>query len=131
MTHQDFQQVAHLLPETFTQLVTVIGFQAALQLVQRMGGTSFPLGKHRVVHFSLSEIIGEKLALRLETAFKGQRTLYIPKCDQAIRQLRNQLIRQQFDELSQHQNAIKVVKQLAREHRITERWVWEILNKAP
>lgn len=128
--YEAFLKNKHLLPETFTQLVTVIGFLPAFQLVQRLGGTSIPLGAKTVLHFSLTEIMGEDLATRLETAFKGQRKLYIPKCDQVIRQLRNQLIRTQFDDATIHekQSAMSVVKRLAREYQMTERWIWEILN---
>lgn len=133
----DFDRLQHLLPPSFAQILTIVGIEAAFKLVDKLGGTSFPIGQNRrqtgkVLHFALAEIIGEELASRVETAFLGQREIYIPKCDALKRELRNAAIRAEFDELttrSQHRiKPMLAAKNLARAYHISERWVWEILN---
>lgn len=64
------------------------------------------------------------------------RTRYIPNCAAALRAVRNRAIHDRFDQLtSQSSNPVyssnEAVALLAREHRISDRRVWDILKVLP
>ena len=133
----DFKDLVDLLPPAFAEVVYLIGTHAAFELVSYYGGTTFPIGQNKrkagkLLHFALAEVVGEQNASRIETAFCGKRELYIPKCDNVLRRLRNREIRREFDELTTRKKypikPMLAAKNLAREWNISERWVWEILN---
>lgn len=133
----DFAALQHLMPATFAGVVEIVGVKAAYELVLKYRGTSFKIGQNqrkggRALHFCLAEIVGEEAAGRIETALAGQRELYIPKCDKALRELRNRQIRRQFDELTTQKpypmTATLASRNLAHEYNLTGRMINEIVN---
>ena len=100
MTEQDFEDVKHLLPHSVVAMITVIGLEAAFHMVKVWGGTNYPISNRRrntrqsrILHEQLVEDIGEEAAGRLERAYVGQPFLAIPRCWDAMRELRNRFIR--------------------------------------
>ncbi|EFC86930.1 hypothetical protein NEIMUCOT_06660, partial [Neisseria mucosa ATCC 25996] len=96
MTEQDFEDVKHLLPHSVVAMITVIGLEAAFHMVKVWGGTNYPISNRRrntrqsrILHAQLVEDIGEEAAGRLERAYVGQPFLAIPRCWDAMRELRN------------------------------------------
>lgn len=133
---QDFAAVAHLLPESVMAVVTLIGAEPTLALLRAYGGTTFPVSRNitragKATHAALAEVVGEKAADRLCEAFGSQQRLWLPKCENAVRELRHRKIRRQFDELTtkDRMSASWAVQNLATAHRLTDRTIWDILKK--
>jgi len=110
MTEQDFEDVKHLLPQSVVAMITVIGLEATFHMVKVWGGTNYPISNRRrntrqsrILHAQLVEDIGEEAAGRLERAYAGQPFLAIPRCWDAMRELRNRFIRRQYDAMSAEQ----------------------------
>lgn len=91
----------HLLPEGFRELVRVLGFAAAMRLIQRRGG--IPLRVPKRVDWSapspaalaLLDDLGSAEALSKLVDWAGGSTLYyIPKYDAVARQLRHEQVRE-------------------------------------
>lgn len=137
LNQDDFVDLKHLLPPSFAGLVEMIGLAMAFELVEKFGGTTFPIGKNKtnqgkVLHHLLAEIIGEDNADKIEIALNGQRELYVPKCQVALLTCRNREIRRQFDELTTRPNypmtGVCAVNNLAREYHLSARQIWNIVN---
>ncbi len=133
---QDFEAVRHLLPESVMAMVTLIGAEPTLQLLRAYGGTTFPVSRNikkagQATHAALAEVVGDKAADKLCTAFGHQQKLWLPRCDKAVRELRHRKIRRQFDELTgkDGMTAFWAVQNLAGAHRLTDRTVWDILKE--
>lgn len=137
LTEKDFAELADLLPPMFVQTVELIGLEAAFKLVEKLGGTFVPVSANKRqqgkdLHAFLVEVLGseEKVEI-LETAYFAARGLYIPKCDDVLRELRNRCIRRAFDELTQQElpmSARLAVRNLALEFKLTERRIWDIVG---
>lgn len=135
-TEQDFAELKHLLPSSFASLITVAGSEAAFTLVRRLPGTHFPIGKNQTgagkrLFAALAEIVGEEAAEKISRAYATERKIWIPKCQDAVLEMRNRLIRRQFDELTAdgRMGAQLAVRNLALAHSLTERWVWQITKE--
>ena len=136
-TEQDLSQLRHLLPPTFEQLILVAGEEAAFTLVRRYSGTHIPVGQNKtkagkMLHAALTEAVGEEIALKIEAAYATQRKIYIPKCESAVLELRDRLIRRQYDDfvLNHRMSDTLAINNLAREHDLTDRQIRNILKKA-
>lgn len=90
----DFSSVKHHLPSSALELVDVLGWPAAMRLVSLFGGVSLSgnSGRARVrtggVHKMLREALTEDEVKKLIRHF-GCEGFYIPRCDVALRELRN------------------------------------------
>ncbi|MDF0604649.1 DNA transposition protein [Neisseriaceae bacterium TC5R-5] len=121
------------LPETMRLVAKLIGVPETLQLVQTLGGTTFPISKNhspagRLRFAALVDVIGEKAANKLTKHFGGD-VLYIPRCSQAVRQARNQQLVRDFDALlDQGLGANESVSVLAMRYRLSDRMIWRILK---
>ena len=136
LSPQQFADLAHLLPESFIALITVVGAEAAFTLLKHYAGTTIPVGRNRtragrLLHAALTEVLDEECATRLEEAYAGQRKLWIPKCDDALRELRDRFIRHQFDVLTtqNRMTATCAVNNLAAAHRLSDRHIWALLKR--
>lgn len=122
-----------LLPESARLIASLVGLPRALKLVDTWGGTTFPISKNKTrdgqIRFEvLTETVGIEAAQILTRHFGGE-VLAIPRCAAAMRELRYRDIRRAFDTLSRDYPASHAVNQLARQHEMTERWVWYILKR--
>lgn len=138
LNQHDFEQLIHLLPPSFASIVAIVGAEKGFALVEKYRGTSFKIGQNRrkqgkVLHFMLAEVVGDECASQIEIALHGQRELYIPKCDALQKALRDCAIRQQFDELTTQKPYPMLgnlaAKNLAQQYNLSERWIWEIVNR--
>lgn len=139
LNQKDLAELKHLLPPSFFNVMTIIGLEKTFLLVQKFGGTCFRIGQNKrkagqILHFCLAEQVGEEAATRIETALAGQRELYIPKCDQVLRELRNRQMRREFDELTTRSmypmTGVMAANNLARAYHLSTRQVWTIVNAA-
>ena len=137
-SEDDFRDVQHLIPEAFWAVVRVVGVSNAWDLVRHWGGTFFPVGQNRrgagkKLHAVLVEIVGtEELVQQLETMYLAERGFYVPKCEDAFREMRDRAIRRDFDRLTGQKlypmKAYLAVRNLALDYGLTERRVWEIMK---
>ena len=113
------------LPETVRDLVSLIGMQSTLRLVDSFGGLTIlvPKGDERrgiIGRESLIEVVGRRCADRLIERYGGTR-LYVASCRRAILALRDRSICSSYP--------VRSVKELAIEHGLSDRQVWAILKK--
>lgn len=126
-------EVQHLLPEIAQLIATLVGLPKALKLIETWGGTTFPVSKNKrregqIRYEALAEVVGIEGADRLTQHFGGE-VLSIPRCAVAMREVRDRMLRAEFDVLTREHPAGHAVNQLARQYQLTERWVWMILKK--
>lgn len=128
----DFKQVEAYLPEVVKEMVAIIGFPATERVIKQFGGVSFSfsLGQHYFPR--LVEVIGVELAHQLRTHFKSE-WLYIPRCETALRVLRNRRFQVEFHALKQQKqiSANLAMLELCPKYGISERHGWAILAQAP
>lgn len=132
--------VRQYLPASALELIDVIGEADAATLIDKLGGTTFPMprgarhnkdGETRL--FMLAEVIGITAANVLVKRYAAT-DLYIPMCRTAINKLRELRIKQKFDQLT-HRHAATVytareaVPLLAREYKMCDRTIWRILKR--
>lgn len=128
------------LPESAQNLVRLIGMAKAVQLIDQLGGTTFPVSKSKtrlgqLRYELLSDAVGVDAADILTKEYGGE-MLYIPNCVAALRAVRNRAIHARFDELTNPASnptysSNEAVALLAREHRLSDRRVWDILKVLP
>lgn len=124
------------LPSSAQNLIRLIGLPNTMQLVNEFGGTTFPVAvgttsKGQARFEMLAEVIGTEAADIL-TAEYAREHLYIPNCKAAMRKARDRAIHGRFDALSmQGYSSNAAVAELAREHNLSDRRVWEILKVLP
>ena len=130
----DIAQVEALLPRQILDIARAVGMPTAMRLVEELGGTSweFAKGSNRnglIRVAALADILGEEAARRL-TQHMGGEKIYIPRCADALRRLRDLTIHRRFEQaIREGVSANAVVAALAREFKLSDRWVWEILKQ--
>lgn len=112
---------------TVKMLISLIGEAAALRMmdVKNFGGGRFDFPKSEVglgaqTFAALAEVVGMANAQRLCKHFGGE-CLYIPNLSNHYREERNRRIVTAY-------NAGSTVRELMREHEISDRWVHHILK---
>lgn len=88
------------LPSTIQTIVDIIGHGPAMELVRALGGQNFrfPARRDGANWEALVEIIGERMAIKLQTRFAGTET-YIAVCQLALRADRNRRMIARYDAL--------------------------------
>lgn len=130
----DLDQVEALLPRQILDIARAVGMPTAMRLVDELGGTSweFAKGSNRnglIRVAALADILGEDAA-RLLTQHMGGEKIYIPRCAEALRRLRDLEIHRQFEQaVRAGVSANAAVAELARSNKLSDRWVWEILKQ--
>ncbi|WP_260466783.1 Mor transcription activator family protein [Pandoraea apista] len=128
----DLSAVKDELPEFVKLLIRVVGMEATIKLIKRLGGTTLLVAKRRsrqgeASYELLAEVIGSEAADRMTAHFGGD-LLYIPNCANAIRLLRDRSIRADFDGLTREHSAIAAVVKLAQRTGLSDRQIWRILK---
>ncbi|BCL49824.1 MULTISPECIES: Mor transcription activator family protein [Citrobacter] len=131
----DLERVKALLPETVLHIAELIGFPATAALLKAFGGSTFPIGKGlralgvqrvRLLH----EAVGEENALILMKNLGGER-VYLPRCDAALRKLRNMAFLQEFDALrNQGTSSLRAMTELCPKYGFSDRFAWELVSMA-
>jgi hypothetical protein len=131
----NLEQVRDQLPAQVLEIAEVIGMSAALRLVTELGGTTweFAKGSNRngqIRVAALADIIGDEAA-QLLTGRLGGDVVYIPRCDAALRRLRDLEIHRRFVEAVRFGSGARaVVAELARTYQLSDRRIWIILNQS-
>ena len=133
LTPENLPTVRPYLPDTFLQLETVAGTEAALLLVSEHGGEQFIVavgrtkqGRRRNAH--IAALVGEAAALRLAAAYGQQRNIAIPVCRKAREVLRNREIRAAYD-MAEGLGMGMTPAALARRYGLSQRAIFNILKR--
>ena len=125
---ENLEDVAELLPETVQQMVDLVGFPAVEKIITNFGGATFRFTDG--VHYfpKLKALIGLESAVKLREAFRGE-WVYIPRCETALRVLRNYRFKADFDCLTQHLNKSgrMAMLELCHKYQLSDRSGWEIV----
>jgi Mor family transcriptional regulator len=130
----NFDGVEHLLPDSLQTLIRVIGMPTALLLVKRCPGTTVDVPKRQsrlgeIGYEKLSELVGAEVVDRMVQHFGGDR-LYIPKCNQAMREQIARAIRREFDQMTARECcATQAVSRLAVRYLLSDRHIWRVLKR--
>lgn len=126
------EQVAELLPESVQKIAELIGYPATVRLLEAFGGTTFPIGKGlRALGATrsalLRQTIGDANAALIVKNFGGE-VLYLPRCDRALRELRNRRFLNEFEELrDQGSSSLMVMTALCPKYGFSDRFAWGLL----
>ena len=135
MKEKDFEKMQELLPDTAKKLVSLVGIENTCLLIKHFGGTTFPVSQNKrqwgVVRYEmLAEVIGVTAADILTNHFGGCE-LYIPRCLDAITEVRDRMIRNEFDRITivEKSSGNHAVTVLALKHRLSDRQIWNIISR--
>lgn len=131
----ELEKVKSLLPETVLDIAGLIGFPATALLIKALGGTTIPFGKGvRAVGARrmglLRDAVGEENTLILTKHFGGLPPVYLPRCDRALRELRNRSFIVEFEALrEQGLSSLRLMTELCPKYGFSDRFGWELLSK--
>ncbi len=108
------------LSPLLAEICQLIGWTAALVLVEKYGGTTLFVPAEFNADLPLVELLGQEPAKNLIARYGGTK-IYIARMAQAIRTARNLII---SDRLSNDEPAYM----LALEYRLSERQIWRIVK---
>lgn len=129
----NLEQVTELLPPAVVQIADLIGFPATEQLLSAFGGTTFPIGKGlRAMGANraalLRDTIGDEKTHLLIKNFGGE-VLYLPRCDRALRELRNRRFLAEFSEVrDQGASSLMAMTLLCPKYGFSDRFGWQLLS---
>lgn len=130
----NIDQVKELLPRQLVEIAEAIGLPATQRLVEELGGTTWTVAKGVrrlgiIRHEALKDIVGEQAAAIMIERWANI-PLYIPKCEAAVRRLRDLEINRQFEQgVREGVSANTLVAELARANKLSDRRIWEILKQ--
>ncbi|UOO81186.1 mor transcription activator family protein [Uruburuella testudinis] len=132
MADLDLERVRHLLPESMLDIVEAIGVRSACALVKAIGGARFKFGKGRQDTPRLNILfaaIGEAKTYQLLRVFGGEE-MYVPRCEEALRELRNEQFRHEFLALTEREGKSKLMAMsaLCPKYQISERTGYTIMR---
>jgi hypothetical protein len=118
------------LPISAQRLVAVIGLPSTVVLVEQQGGRTFRLFATGGSIDRITATIGEDAAAKLFRAF-GSDPFDVPKCEEALREVRDAEIHAQFDTLTNvdGRSARDSVRIINDAYHLSERHIWRILKK--
>ncbi|BFU64730.1 Mor transcription activator family protein [Rodentibacter abscessus] len=122
------EDVAELLPESVQQMVDLVGFPTVEKIITHFGGATFQFTDGIYYFPKLKALIGMESAVKLREVFRGDK-LYIPRCETALRVLRNYRFKADYDELTQAQKKSGRIAmlELCPKYQISDRRGWEIV----
>ncbi|MDU3249246.1 MAG: Mor transcription activator family protein [Haemophilus parainfluenzae] len=125
---ESLEDVAELLPETVQQMVDLVGFPAVEKIITNFGGATFRFTDGAHYFPKLKALIGLESAVKLREVFRGE-WVYIPRCETALRVLRNYRFKADFDYLTQHLNKSgrMAMLELCPKYQLSDRCGWEIV----
>ncbi|MGO4380354.1 Mor transcription activator family protein [Pseudoduganella sp. RAF53_2] len=118
------------LPPSAQRLVGIIGLPATLLLVDRHGGKALRLYKTGESIERLTEAVGAIAAGQLLNHF-GSDPFTVPKCRDALNDVRNARIHREYDRLTQieKRSGRDSVHCLVEQFCLSERHVWRVLKQ--
>lgn len=134
VNRDELEQLESLLPESAKLLVHVLGYAAAASLITRFGGVTLSAksgtAQERTggVHALLREVLTDG-EIQTLTQYLGASQFYIPRCDAALRELRNaRFIAALADKQQEGMSIRRAMALLCPEYGISDRRAWELIN---
>ncbi|HGG6754233.1 TPA: mor transcription activator family protein [Salmonella enterica subsp. enterica serovar Java] len=131
----DFSSVKHCLPDSAFELVDVLGWPAAMRLVSLFGGVSLSGTSGRArertggVHQMLREALTEDEVKKLIRHF-GSEGFYIPRCDVALRELRNSRFIAELDaSVAGGLSTRQALARLCPRYGFSDRYAWSLRRR--
>lgn len=135
VNHDELAQLENLLPDSAKALIHVLGYAAATRLINRFGGVTLAAksgaARERTggVHALLREVLSEEESGKL-IAYLGADQFYIPRCDTALRKLRNARFVAAMAERQEMGLSIRqAMAVLCPQFGISDRLGWELLGR--
>lgn len=125
----EFERVEAYLPDVVKEMVEVIGLIKTEQVIKHFGGVEFYFSAGKTYYPRLVGVIGEDSAHKVRQYFNRER-LYIPRCDTALRVLRNERFKTEFAALKAEKGISSnlAMMELCPKYGISERYAWRILQ---
>ncbi|HCL4135763.1 TPA: hypothetical protein N2C26_000211 [Pseudomonas aeruginosa] len=130
----DLREVQDMLPVTVRDMAGRIGLPATLVVVEQLGGTSWRIAEGRARRgearrAALAELVGSDIEEQLHTHYRGEE-IYVARCHKALVRWRDLEIVERFEQgLRDGQTARSLLSDLARKYNLSDRWIWEIVNR--
>lgn len=109
-----------LLPKVLQEFVRLIGLPATMILVEHFGGLRIYIPLNPTPDHHFAQLIGFDNLVRLAQVYGREDHFELPKAERALKALRNAKIKAEYGP--------KSLRQLAMEHRLTERQVTRIVG---
>ncbi|MDP0232215.1 Mor transcription activator family protein [Glaesserella parasuis] len=125
----EFENVEEYLPDSVREIVAVIGLPATEKFVKAFGGFSFQFSKSAKYFDKLREVLGQEDAVKLQSYMQvGE--VYIPRCETALRILRNQQLYADFCHLTETEklSGRMAIMRLCQKYQICDRTAWEVVR---
>lgn len=125
----NLESVAEFLPEIVLEMVDIVGFADTEKLIRAFGGISFRFNDGAYYFPLLVNAVGRDSAEKLRHYFHFE-VVYIPRCEVALKVLRNQRFKAEFDYLTQgqHLSKRKAMIELCPKYQISDRQGWTIID---
>lgn len=111
-----------LLPKVLQEFVRLIGIQATMLMVEKFGGLRIYIPLNPTPDHHFAQLIGFDNLVKLSEVYGLEDHFELPKAERALKALRNAKIRAEFGP--------KSIRQLAHEHKLTERQVTRIVGSS-
>lgn len=126
----EFESVAEYLPPIVLEIVEIIGFEQTERLIRQLGGASVRFSCGRFYYPKIVEAVGAENAQLLRHYFGGKQDPYIPRCAEALRMLRNQRFKAEFDRLrGENVSGRMIMLELCPKYGFSERHAWDIVHR--
>ncbi|WP_048796447.1 MULTISPECIES: Mor transcription activator family protein [Serratia] len=128
------EDVEFLLPPVVKEILTLIGFPSTLKLLDVLGGTTFTVGKGlKESGCSRMELlvstIGQESAAKMSRHFGGD-VLYIPRCERALKELRNRQLVADVERLRNEGRSLPwIMAELCPRYGISDRLAYYIIER--
>jgi Mor family transcriptional regulator len=135
ISQDELQQLSRLLPDATHELIRVLGFAATARLIARFGGVTLYLHNgrdslsERSIYRMLCDALSEEdVSLLFRTL--GGAPLYIPRCEQALRTLRNTRFLAELADHCQGGASIReAMAELCPRYGFSDRIAWKLLAR--
>ncbi|MFZ7224327.1 Mor transcription activator family protein [Avibacterium avium] len=126
-----FEDVADCLPPVVLEMVDLVGFEVTEKIIRHFGGVCFLFSDGAIYFPRLKALIGLENATILRQYFKGEE-VYIPRCDVALRTLRNTRLVNEFLMKTQVEgkSGRAAMLDLCPKYALSDRQAWEIVRDA-
>ncbi|WP_424410478.1 Mor transcription activator family protein [Pasteurella sp. PK-2025] len=124
----ELKNVTSHLPSVVHEMISITGFHNVAKIIKRFGGTRFRFTDGAHYFPRLRGLIGEQDAIKLRQHFSSEE-VYIPRCDVALRILRNENLKADFDYLTLKEEKSEKIALLdiCYKYQLSERQVREII----
>lgn len=135
VNNDELEKIESLLPESAKILILVLGYTATSKLINRFGGVTLSAksgaakGRSGGVHSLLRDVLTDDETKKL-IAYLGGDQFYIPRCDFALRQLRNaRFIAAVAEQQEMGLSLRQVMAVLCPQFGISDRQGWKLISE--